>query len=121
MRVLLVEDNETAARSVGRALSEETFEIAAVQLGRKVPDVIRQFKPEVLILDVSLPHLNGVTVAALLREDWPDLPIILATRDCDADQLQLPVRTRLLPKPFAVDTLVAVINAMTQRSSSSDL
>lgn len=120
MRVLLVEDNETAIRSVSWAL-EETVQIAVVQLGRQVPDMIRNFKPDVLILDVSLPHMNGVTVAALLREDWPDLPMILATRTCDNGELQLPPGTQFLSKPFAVETLVEMITKMIHRSSSSDL
>ena len=120
MRVLLVEDNDTAGRSVASALSEP-FHVASVPLGRKVPDTIRDFDPDVLILDVSLPYMNGITVAALLREDWPDLPIILATREFEVNQSALPPRTHFLPKPFAVDTLKEMLEAINHRSSSSDL
>jgi len=120
VRVLLVEDNDAAARSVACSLSE-AFQVAAVPLGRQVPDMIRHFHPDVLILDVSLPHMNGVTVAALLREDWPDLPIILAARACGAGELELPPGTHFLPKPLAVDALVELLMALNHRSPSSDL
>lgn len=46
--------------------------------------MIRHFQPDVLLLDVSLTHLNGIAVAGLLREDWPDLPIIFAAAPCDS-------------------------------------
>jgi len=120
VRVLLVEDNDTAGRSVASALSEP-FHVASVALGRKVPDIIRDFDPDVLILDVSLPHMNGITVAALLREDWPDLPIILATSEFEPNESDLPPRTHFLPKPFTVDMLAEMLEAMNHRSSSSDL
>ena len=79
MRVLFVVDNSQWVRAVEDLAAQ--FEVQVVHLGRKVPASIRDWSPDVLVLDVKLPHLNGVTVAQLVREDWPELPIVFASDD----------------------------------------
>ncbi len=79
--------------------------------------MIRDFKPDVLLLEVSLPYMNGIAVAGLLREDWPDLPIVIASSGCDPDELELPTKTHFLLKPYPIDSLVEML----YRASSSDL
>ena len=81
--------------------------------------MIAHFKPDVVVMDVNLPDLNGTLVADLLRKDWPNLPIIFATGSCDPSEL--PVGAEYLMKPFSIDALVEAITRLHQRSPISDL
>jgi DNA-binding response OmpR family regulator len=74
-----------------------------------VPARIRQFRPHVLVLDVVLPHLHGIHIAELLREDWPQLPIVFTTQEFD-HCTTLPSMTEYLEKPYSPDTLIDSIN-----------
>src|SRR5207245_4462069 len=107
-RILCVVDNGCELRAA-EAMSHQQFETEVVDVGRQVPGMIREYAPDVLVLDVALPHLNGVTVAGLLREDWPRLPIVLASENFDPADSPLPAMTEFLPKPYGVDALVRAI------------
>ncbi|HYS56333.1 MAG TPA: response regulator [Thermoanaerobaculia bacterium] len=119
MRALLVDDSEELQMTAAWALSREGFETSIVKLGRDVPVRIKSFAPDVLILDLSAPDINGRMIAWLLRDHWPDLPIVLAgTRNGDVGPM--PTRTELLAKPFSIDALVEAIVRLIY-SPSSDL
>ena len=101
------------------ALSWEGFESAVVPLGREVPGMINSFEPDVLILDLSQPEVNGPMIAWLLRENFPSLPIILAA-PVNGEDVGLPPRTELLPRPYSIEALLATMRRLTH-SPSSDL
>lgn len=107
MRVLFVVDNGGWVRTV-ETLSKQ-FEVEVIPVGHKVPNRIRDYNPHVLVLDVKLPHLNGDVVAQLVREDWPELPIVFASENVDPESLRLPDMTALLPKPYSAATLADLI------------
>lgn len=117
MRVLFVVDNGQWVRAAESLVGR--FEVEVVALGRKVPKRIREYDPHVLVLDVKLSHMNGLTVAELLREDWPDLPIVFATESYDPAERRLPEMTAFLPKPYSAATLENLITrAAAYRSDS---
>ena len=115
MRVLIVDDDEVAGKAVAWALGEEGFRTAVVNLGRQVPGMIRHYKPDVLVLDVSLPDLNGFVVARLVRHDWPDLPIIFATGSLPPEGMEPLSETEFLMKPYSIEAMVEVIRRLTYR------
>jgi len=117
VRVLFVVDNGQWVRAAEGLL--QRFEVEVVPVGRKVPSRIREYDPHVLVLDVKLPHLNGVTVAHLLREDWPHLPIVFASDDYDPSEASLPEMTAFLPKPYSVGTLADLITRAAAYKSDS--
>src|SRR5205814_10367068 len=94
------------------ALSWEGFESAVVPLGRQVPEMINTFEPDVLILDLSQPEVNGPMIAWLLHENYPTLPIILAAH-IEGREVGLPPLTELLPRPFSIEALVAMLMRLT--------
>lgn len=118
MRALLIDDSDDVRMTTASALSWEGFETAVVRLGREVPGMIKTFDPDVLILDLSQPEINGPMIAQLLRENWPTLPIILAP--LHGDELLLPPRTELLPRPYSIAALVESVVRLTY-SPSKDL
>jgi DNA-binding response OmpR family regulator len=119
VRALLIDDSEDVRMTTAWALSWEGFETAVVRLGREVPGMIKSFEPDVLILDLSQPEINGPMIAQLLRENWPSLPIILAA-PVNGDDMLLPSRTEVLPRPYSIAALVESVVRLTY-SPSSDL
>ena len=111
MRALLVDDTPEVPTTTASALSSEGFETVVVRLGREVPKMISSFEPDVLILDLSQPEINGSMIATLLRDNWPALPIILAV-PVNGDVF-LPTRTELLPRPYSIESLVEMVLRVT--------
>jgi len=69
LRVLVVDDNEAAARTLGWAIELEGYEVEICLDGRQALDQARLFRPHVVLLDLGMPGLNGFEVCGLLRTD----------------------------------------------------
>ena len=112
-RLLLVEDNAVVAECIRHALAEEQFDVRVVDAGRRVIGEILHRRPDAVILDLTLPDLDGVVVAELVRRDWPDLPIIFTSGHPEPASLAALLRhphTAFLQKPFEIETLVRAIS-----------
>jgi len=117
-RVLVVDDDERVAQALRRALALEGFVVRTVGTGGGALDAAGRWAPDVLVLDVGLPDLNGRAVAARLRAAGDAVPIcILSARDEVEDRvagLQAGADDYLV-KPFAVEELVARLRALLRR------
>jgi DNA-binding response OmpR family regulator len=110
MLLLLVEDNVSAALGVAWGLREAGHQVAVLNSARPAIGAIAHQHPDAVIIDVSLPGVDGVTLAGYVRAAWPTLPIIFTTghdgsypglREAEAHP-----RTSLLQKPYAIDQLL---------------
>jgi len=81
-KVLLVEDDITLANWVAEYLSEQGFNVKHVDCGDLVMEALTEFQPEIVLLDVMLPGLNGIEVCRLIRQDSL-IPIIMLTARAD--------------------------------------
>jgi len=81
-RILLVEDDITLADWVKEYLLEQGFSVSHVTRGDQVLKVLSEFSPELILLDVMLPGLNGIEVCRLIRQD-SNIPIIMLTARSD--------------------------------------
>ncbi len=117
-RVLVVDDDERVAAALRRALALEGFAVRTVGTGGGALEEAARFAPDVLVLDVGLPDLNGRAVAARLRAAGDGVPIcILSARDEVEDRvagLQAGADDYLV-KPFAIEELVARLRALLRR------
>jgi CheY-like chemotaxis protein len=112
-RILVVEDNEAAAQNVAELLRMQGYDVRAVGDGPGALELARSFRPDVVLLDIGLPGMDGCDVARALRREHGDAPWIVAlTGYGDA-----PSRRRILDagadrhvvKPIDLDTLDAVL------------
>jgi two-component system OmpR family response regulator len=72
--------------------------------GTGVVQTIRDFSPDAVVLDVTLPDISGTVVFEMIRREWPDLPIVISTGQmCDPSvfELERQPRTEFLMKPYA--------------------
>jgi DNA-binding response OmpR family regulator len=117
--VLVVDDDAAIREALERALRVEGFAIESVGGGRAALDAVARRPPAAIVLDVTMPDLNGRAVCARLRADGLRTPIlILSARDEVADRvagLQAGADDYLV-KPFAVEELVARLQALLRRA-----
>ncbi len=120
-RVLIVEDNESIAHGIRTALQSEDIESRIAADGLEGLDRVRMWEPDVVILDLMLPKLDGLQVLRLMREEGFDMPVlILSARGDDLDKVR-GFRTGAddyVTKPFSLAELLARIEALVRRASA---
>ena len=114
IRVLIADDNEVIRRLIRRSLEKRgDIEICAqTSDGRETVAAATALKPDLLILDVRMPELNGIEVAALLKKELPNAKAILFTMydDCVGQSLAAAAGVhRVLPKPDGISKLLIAV------------
>jgi DNA-binding response OmpR family regulator len=112
IRVLLVEDNDLVAEGLRFALTERGFEVEIIRDGWAAIGWMTTEVPEVIVVDLTLPDLDGLVVAEMARRDWPEMPVIIMSgleEPISVTALLQNRQTAFLQKPFEVDSLVAAI------------
>ncbi|MCU1602375.1 MAG: kdpE [Frankiales bacterium] len=117
-RVLVVDDDKALARALGINLRARGFEVDVALTGRDALTTAGSSPPDVVVLDLGLPDLDGLEVLAGLR-GWTSVPVIVlsareeqgqkvAALDAGADDY--------VTKPFGMDELIARVRAAVRRS-----
>jgi DNA-binding response OmpR family regulator len=118
--VLVVEDDKAMSVALCDGLASEGFRVVCAANGEDGFSLATERKPDVVILDVMLPRLNGLDVCRKLRADGNDVPIIMLTaRGQEADRvlgLKLGADD-YITKPFSFLELVARVEAVLRRSA----
>jgi two-component system, OmpR family, response regulator MprA len=123
VRVLIVEDEAAVRDALARALESEGYELALAEDGAQALATVAHSPPDVLVLDVMLPGIDGLEVARRLRAQRNQVPILMLTArgavgdrvaglDAGADDYLL--------KPFALEELLARLRALMRRTTGGD-
>ncbi|MBQ6781139.1 MAG: response regulator transcription factor [Treponema sp.] len=118
MRVLLVEDEERLSQALVEIFKKNRINIDAVLDGTSALEYAHNGNYDVLILDVMLPGMDGITLLKTLRAEHNSVPIILLTaKDDVADRVQGldSGADDYLTKPFATEELLARVRALSRR------
>jgi two-component system OmpR family response regulator len=116
--VLVVDDEENLAYVVATALRLNGFEVSTAASGREALAAVQEHSPDLVVLDVMLPDLDGFEVCRRLRQDRIDTPVIFLTaRDTAEDRLLgLTIGgDDYVVKPFGVEELVARVRVVLRR------
>ncbi|WP_304512150.1 response regulator transcription factor [Amycolatopsis sp. GM8] len=119
VRVLVVDDEETLAELVSMALRMEGWEIRSAGNGTDAVRTARDFRPDVVVLDVMLPDFSGLEVLAKLRAEVPHLPVLFLTaRDAVEDRIAglTAGGDDYVTKPFSLEEVVLRLRALLRRS-----
>jgi two-component system KDP operon response regulator KdpE len=121
-RVLVVDDEPQIVRALSINLRARHYEVTTAASGAEALAVAARHRPDVVILDLGLPDLDGVDVIRGLR-GWSTAPIIILSGRSDStdkvDALDAGADD-YLTKPFAVDELLARIRAVSRRATSAE-
>ena len=114
----MIEDEPTIARSVADRLRGEGFAVEIAGDGAAGVDLVRRLRPDLVILDLMLPELDGIEVYRRIQRERPVPVIMLTARDSEADVLVgLGVGADdYLTKPFSPRELVARVRAVLRRA-----
>lgn len=116
-KVLVVEDEPTLLDTLQYSLSRQGYDVAVAPDGLKALDVARQQRPDLIILDVMLPSLDGFEVCRILRQEM-SVPILMLTARTDEVDKVVGLEVGAddyLTKPFSMRELMARVKALLRR------
>lgn len=118
-RIVVVDDDEALRSAVRRALRLEGYDVELARDGEEAVAHLSRLRPDLMVLDVLMPVIDGVTLCRRLRERGEGIPILMLTaRDSVADRVVgLDAGADdYLSKPFALEELLARVRALLRRS-----
>ena len=121
MRVLVVEDDPKIRSFVVKGLKQSGFAVDAASDGEEGLLLARATKPDVAVVDVMLPRLDGLSLIRRLRQDGIQLPALILSAKASVDDRVTGLQAGgddYLTKPFAFSELQARIHALLRRASN---
>jgi DNA-binding response OmpR family regulator len=121
--ILVVEDDEPIARALAGALESQGYSIARAATGAEALRRVREEPPELVLLDLGLPDVDGVEVCRVLRDLDPVLPIVVLTARHDEIDVVLGLDAGAddyVTKPFRLAELLARVRAHLRQPRSDD-
>jgi DNA-binding NarL/FixJ family response regulator len=113
-RVVLVDDHPAILRQVLQMISPDFEAVDVLDDGRPLPAMVHKLNPDLIVLDISLPGLNGMQIAALLRKTGTSAKIVFLTVHADADYAHEAFRTGAMGyvvKPRLASDLIPALKA----------
>ncbi len=119
-KILIVDDDKKLTEIVERYFSQYEFEPIILNDGNNIETIIKERKPDVILLDVMLPDINGFDILRKIQKEF-DIPIIMLT--AKGDEVDKVIGLELgaddyITKPFSIRELIARIRSVLRRASS---
>lgn len=113
IKVLYIEDEPYLGRIVSETLQQQGFDLQLVADGALVMDALESFQPDICVLDIMLPNVDGYTLCMQIRAKKPVLPIIFLTARSETSDLVRGFEaggTDYIKKPFSMEELIVRIH-----------
>lgn len=114
-RVLYIEDEPFLGKIVHETLQKQNFDVMLIADGSKVMQSFSTFTPDICVLDIMLPNVDGYTLCAEIKKRYPALPIIFLTAKAETADLVKGFEvggSDYIRKPFSMEELIVRINNM---------
>ncbi len=118
-RILVIEDEPTIIEFLRTGLKYEGYEVIIAPEGKRGLDLAEKGNPDLIILDLMLPDIDGIKICKKLRMEGNNVPVIMLTAKTSVDDKVSGLDTGAddyITKPFSFDELVARIRALLRRS-----
>jgi DNA-binding response OmpR family regulator len=120
-RIAIAEDEESIVTSLEFLMRRCGFETRVARDGRVALELLESYRPDVLILDVMLPHVSGLEVCRTVRarREWRGIGVLMLTARSGAKEEALGLAAgadAYLTKPFSTHELVERVKALAERS-----
>ncbi len=120
IRAVVVDDEDSLTDLLSMALRYEGWEVKTADAGQRALSLIRDFRPDVIVLDIMLPDIDGMTVLSRLRSDGNQTPILFLTAKDSLDDRIAGLTVGgddYVTKPFSLEELVARLRGLIRRSA----
>jgi DNA-binding response OmpR family regulator len=116
-KILIVEDEPSLQETLAYNLSRKGYEVHTVGDGQSAVELARQIEPDLIVLDIMLPVLDGIDVCRILRQEMSVPIIMLTARDDEIDRvIGLEIGADdYMTKPFSMRELLARVKAQLRR------
>ncbi len=127
MKCIIVDDDELSRLAIEKCVKSNPILalVAVCSSGKEALDVIQKNDIDIIFLDVEMPEMSGIQLAARIREKLPRLPIVYVTgftNDVNTDLESMESNERLLQKPFTALALVKKVReVLDQQHPSIDI
>ncbi|MGO2931844.1 response regulator [Microbacterium sp.] len=121
MKLLIADDDPQLVRALRITLGAHGYEVVAAADGAAAISVAAQARPDLILLDLGMPRLDGIQVIQALR-GWTDAPIIVVSgRTGSADKVEAldAGADDFVTKPFQIDELLARLRALARRTQGT--
>jgi DNA-binding response OmpR family regulator len=79
MKILIVDDDLTILRFYKEELEEEEYEVVTASTGKDALEMFEKENPDIVTLDILIPDIDGISLLRKMKEQRPDIPIIMST------------------------------------------
>ena len=122
-KILVIEDDATMLRGLRDNLEFEGYEVVCAGDGEKGLEMALDGRPDLILLDIMLPKVNGYEICRLLRKEKLEMPIIMLTAKGQESDIILGLNTGAddyVTKPFSIKQLLARVAAFLRRRRSEE-
>ncbi len=116
--VLVADDDPSILNILKLGLHVKGYEVITASDGKSALQGLEQNRPDLVVLDIEMPHMTGIEVLRRLRKDWPALPVVIMTAHGTislAVEAMKEGATEFITKPFEMDQLLLVIQKALER------
>lgn len=122
-RILVIDDDPRLIHIVSMFLDSEGHTIQTASNGAEGLELLKSFRPELVIVDVMMPDMDGTEVCRSIRADpeFGDIPVLLFTAlstAADVERARAAGATNMITKPYSLEGLKNVVNGALARSSA---
>ncbi|WP_396641753.1 response regulator transcription factor [Microbacterium sp.] len=122
LRIAVVDDEQMLTDLLSMALRMEGWEVKTAASGYEALQLVRDFEPDALVLDIMMPDLDGMAVLHRLRQSGDDVPVLFLTaKDAVADRVAglTAGGDDYVTKPFSLEEVVARLRGLMRRAGSA--
>ena len=123
MRILIVEDEKALSRVLVKIFEKNYYSVDAVYNGQEALDYIATGNYDIVLMDVMMPVMDGITALKKIRADGNQIPILLLTAKSEADDKVMGLDSGAnyyITKPFDTKELLAAVRAITRKEEQTD-
>lgn len=110
--IWVIDDDHSIRWVLEKALQRDNMNVTTFENGAKALEALKREKPNAVLADIRMPGMSGLDLLTRIREDYPELPVIIMTAHSDLDSAVSAYQGgafEYLPKPFDVDEAIALV------------